>query len=173
MEHAYYASPFGAIAMPMIFAPLAAIWFIGRGNLIGKQLNRWLSGTALFWFGAAVLVSLTGVGLFRLSTAFIDPKPAILVSTDQVTCRFDAGRIALPWHFVTSVQAEVEGIPRRGVTVHRHYAVFRLDPRYIDHLPWNNDARRTREASCGLDDFDVAPEAIYRVMAEAWRAARG
>jgi hypothetical protein len=173
MSHAFYASPFGHLDVPMIFAPLAVVWFVGRHNLVGKTIHRWLPGTALFWLGEMVLVSLTVFGLYGLAAAFITPTPAILVSSADVTCRFDSGPITLPWRFVTQLRAEVENGTRRGATVHRHFAVFQLDPLYIDHLPWDNYARRTRTAACGLDALDAPPGAIYRTMAQSWRTAGG
>lgn len=172
MNHAYYASSFASLAAPLIFAPLAVVWFIGRHNLIGRTIYRGLPGTALFWFGAAVLGSLTIASLVRLGMAFIAPTPAILVSADGVTCGFGDGPIALPWQFVTALERRNEDVARKGATVHEHFAVFRLDPRYIDHLPWDAATRRTQTAACYLDNLSAPADAIFDAMETSRRAAR-
>lgn len=173
MDHEYYASSFAYLYGPMILIPLAAIWFVGRKNLLGKTVyGRW-PGTWLFLGGAAILGSLTVASIVLLAEAFVAPRPAIVVTASSVTCGFDEGRLALPWQFVAGVTARTENVARRRATVHEHFAAFRLDPRYLDHLPWNRYTRYTQTAVCKLDELDAGPDAIFRAMDKSWQATRG
>ena len=172
MDHLYYASPFAAIAWPLIFGPLAAVWIVGRGNLLGRRVHGRWSGTALFWIGIAVLGTLTGASLATVISALVAPRPAIAISSDGVTCRFGGELLALPWNYVTTLRQRTDNATRKGAIIHEHYAVFGLDPRYIDHLPWDLATRRTRTASCYLDDLDAAAGDIFVAINTSWRAAR-
>jgi len=172
MDHVYYASPFAAIAWPLAFGPLLAVWIVGRKNLIGKAIYRNLPGTFLFWLGATVLAALTAASAGRVALAFIAPTPGLAVSAQGVTCDFGKGLVTLPWNYVTDLKSRTDAIARKGATVHEHFAVFALDPRYLDHLPWDNATRRSHIASCYLDDLDAPADSIYRAIETAWRAPR-
>jgi hypothetical protein len=173
LEHAFYASSFAYLYGPMIVIPLAVIWFVGRNNLLGKTIyGRW-PGTWLFLAGAAILGSLTVASIALFAEALVAPRPAIVVTASAVTCRFDEGRLTLPWQFVAGLAERKEDVARRHATVHKHFAAFRLDPRYLDHLPWNWYTRYTQTALCQLDTLDARPDAIFRAIDDSWQAARG
>jgi len=172
MIQSFYASSL-PIAGPMALGPLLAIWIIGRKNLIGKTVYRGLSGTNIFWAGTALLAILTGGSLIMLARSIIFPDPAIIVSADTLVCKFHRGPIAVPWSFIVAVRPETRDYARRGATIHQHFATLQLDGRYIDRLPWTEDERRRRLASCNLDNLDAPPAAIFHAMDAAWHSSRG